>query len=229
MKQRDEYYRKRDELLEKYGVTKIQPEWERRLIVAYENPGKVPQWDEVYENFEKKVDHGLRYLRIPAEQRTRYQQDKVTNHLLTWYHQVNGKEAYKERGFPEWNKELKALRASIPNVSMAQTITQSPEPRTSHIHLRGSYRAKGVEVSPGTLGVLHSFSPAGPEATRLDLARWIVSRENPLTARVIVNRIWQEYFGQGLVTTSDNFGTQGEKPSHPKLLDWLASEFMDSG
>ena len=124
---------------------------------------------------------------------------------------------------------MRALRASFPDVSMAQTITQSPEPRTNHIHLRGDYRAKGIEVSPRTPGVLHPFSPAGPEASRLDLARWLVSWENPLTARVIVNRLWQEYFGQGLVTTSDNFGTQGEKPAHPELLDWLASELMDSG
>ena len=229
LKHRDEYYRKRQELLEQYGVTEIQPEWERRLLAAYENPGKWTDWDETYENFEKKVDHGLRILRTPPAQRNRHQQDAVTNHLLTWYHQVIGKEAYKERGFPEWKKELRALRASFPDVSMAQTITQSPEPRTNHIHLRGDYRAKGIEVSPRTPGVLHPFSPAGPEASRLDLARWLVSWENPLTARVIVNRLWQEYFGQGLVTTSDNFGTQGEKPAHPELLDWLASELMDSG
>ena len=187
LKHRDEYYRKRDETAREVRCDQdpagvgAAPDYRLR-----ETPGRCLSGTRFYENFEKKVDHGLRYLRIPAAQRTRYQKDAVTNHLLTWYHQVIGKEEYKKRGFPEWNKELKALRASIPNVSMAQTITQSPESRTNHIHVRGSYRAKGVEVSPGTLGVLHPFSPVGPEATRLDLARWIVSRENPLTARVIV-------------------------------------------
>ncbi len=229
LKYRDEYYRKRQELLEQYCVTEIQPGFERRMLAAYETPGKWTDWDTVYENFEKKVDHGLRILRTPPAQRTRYQRDTATNHLLTWYHMVIGKELYQERGFPELNKQLRELRASFPNVSMAQTITQSPDPRRSHIHLRGDYRAKGIEVSPGTPSALHPFSPAGLEASRLDLARWLVSRENPLTARVIVNRLWQEYFGQGLVTTSDNFGAQGEEPSHPELLDWLASELMDSG
>ena len=229
LKHRDEYYQKRQELLEQYCVTEIQPGFERRMLAAYETPGKWTDWDTIYENFEKKVDHGLRILRTPPAQRDRYQRDTVTNHLITWYHMLIGKELYKERGFPELNEKLLALRTSFPNVSMAQTITQSPDLRTSHIYLRGDYRAKGIEVSPGIPEVLHPFSPAGPEASRLDLARWLVSRENPLTARVIVNRLWQEYFGQGLVTTSDNFGTQGEEPSHPELLDWLASELMDSG
>ena len=229
LKHRDEYYQKRQELLEQYCVTEIQPGFERRMLAAYETPGKWTDWDTIYENFEKKVDHGLRILRTPPAQRDRYQRDTVTNHLITWYHMLIGKELYKERGFPELNEKLLALRTSFPNVSMAQTITQSPDLRTSHIHLRGDYRAKGIEVSPGAPSALHPLSSAGPEASRLDLARWIVSRENPLTARVIVNRLWQEYFGQGLVTTSDNFGTQGEEPSHPELLDWLASELMDSG
>jgi hypothetical protein len=89
--------------------------------------------------------------------------------------------------------------------------------------LRGDFLRKGVEVKPSTPGVL----PKSTGATRLDLARWIVSKENPLTARVTVNWVWAKFFGRGLVSTPEDFGTQGEKPSHPELLDWLASEFVN--
>jgi hypothetical protein len=109
-------------------------------------------------------------------------------------------------------------------------LSERAEPRESYIHLKGDFTRKGKVVTPGTPAVLHKFStPDAQLPTRLDFAHWLASPENPLLARVTVNRVWQQYFGKGLVETENDFGTQGLPPSHPELLDWLAVEFMDSG
>lgn len=100
--------------------------------------------------------------------------------------------------------------------------------RTTRVHIRGSFLDQGDVVHPGTPSVLAPFGDELPR-NRLGLARWLMSRDNPLTARVLSNRIWSELFGQGIVLTLEDFGSQGDRPTHPKLLDYLAAEFMDSG
>ena len=110
----------------------------------------------------------------------------------------------------------------------ARAVVEPPEARETRVHLRGDFRRKGEVVSAGVPVVLPELTPRGPRPDRLDLARWILSRQNPLTARVIVNRVWQQYFGRGLVVSESDFGTQGEPPSHPELLDWLAEWFRES-
>lgn len=104
-------------------------------------------------------------------------------------------------------------------------MQERKEPRRSYLFIKGDFTRDGGAVTPGVPATLHAFPPV-EKPSRLDLARWIVAPENPLTARVTVNRMWQEYFGRGLVETENDFGTQGELPSHPELLDWLATEFM---
>ncbi len=131
--------------------------------------------------------------------------------------------------------ELAALQKAEPkrkDGSMAQTLADLTTPRTTRVLLRGDFLQPGPEVVPHTPAVLpplKKVSEGAGQPNRLDLANWIVDPENPLTARVTVNRIWQRYFGQGIVESSHDFGTQGDRPTHPELLDWLASEFMGSG
>jgi hypothetical protein len=108
-------------------------------------------------------------------------------------------------------------------------LKEQPQPRKTTVFIKGDFTRPAEEVTPGTLAVLHPMENAAPAPTRFDLARWLVSPRNPLTARVIVNRVWQQYFGRGLVETENDFGLQGTPPSHPELLDWLAVEFIERG
>ena len=108
-------------------------------------------------------------------------------------------------------------------------LSERSSPRKTHIFIKGDFTRPAEEVFPSTPSVLHDFQVKSDQPNRLDLARWIVRRDNPLTARVIVNRIWQQHFGAGLVATENDFGLLGSRPSHPQLLDWLAVEFMQRG
>jgi hypothetical protein len=110
-------------------------------------------------------------------------------------------------------------------------LQERAKPRETYIHLGGDFLRKGKPVGPGVPAVLHTLpaAHANKAPNRLDLANWLVDPRNPLTARVVVNRYWQHYFGLGLVETENDFGTQGTLPSHPELLDWLATEFMARG
>jgi hypothetical protein len=117
--------------------------------------------------------------------------------------------------------ERDAFYDSIPTVM----IMADGADRETHVLKRGAYDAPGEKVTAGVPEILH----AGATRNRLELARWLVDRANPLTARVTVNRFWQSYFGVGIVKTVDDFGSQGEFPTNPALLDWLAVEFMESG
>ena len=121
-------------------------------------------------------------------------------------------------------KELDELRVKLPKVM----IMSDRQPRKTHIFSRGNYESPLAEVTPATPAALPAMSKSDPK-NRLGLAKWIVNPDNPLTARVQVNRYWMLFFGKGLVKTVENFGVQSEKPVNQELLDWLAVEFRESG
>jgi mono/diheme cytochrome c family protein len=156
-------------------------------------------------------------LAIAADKRTKEQQRE----LFSFYRTTVS-------AWMETNKQIDELMKDWPYGPTTLALGPRALLRETRIFRRGDWKRPGEAVTPATPAVLNSF-PADAPRNRLGLAQWIVDKDNPLTARVIVNRVWQQYFGTGLVTTPEDFGARCEQPSHPALLDWLAVEFRESG
>jgi hypothetical protein len=162
-------------------------------------------------------------LAIAAEHRTTGQAAK----LRAWFLEVHAPKDIQAaaRALDKLRRQRQALEEAIPTTMVMEEM---PRPRDAFVLVRGEYDKHGEKVSPGIPASLGRL-PEGAPGNRLTLARWLVSTDNPLTARVTVNRWWQGYFGTGLVKTVEDFGSQGEWPSNPELLDWLAIELMSNG
>ena len=177
---------------------------------------RLPQWErEVTPEARRELKPEIqRILDLSVDQRNEVQTKTLTR-------------LYKEMdlGYSTRQKGVEALKAVEPKLKSTLVMEELPTPREAYIHLGGEFTRRGVPVQPDVPSVLPPL-PSHSRPTRLDLARWLVHPENPLTARVTVNRIWQRYFGTGLVDTENDFGIQGSPPSHPLLLDWLASELI---
>ncbi len=126
---------------------------------------------------------------------------------------------------PEWEKRIATLHTQEPNIVTAMVMSERKSPRITHIYIRGEYPREGAVVEPGVPAFLQPL-PVGVKPDRLALALWLVDTHNPLLPRVTVNRMWQAFFGRGLVLTSEDLGMRADPPTHPELLDWLAAEFM---
>jgi hypothetical protein len=147
--------------------------------------------------------------------------------------------AETKRAHADLKAEIASIEKQKPTpFATARAIGESGrEPRPSYFLIRGSIDAKGSQMAPGVLSVAaegeHAFASPPSEASsswrRRGFAEWLASPSNPLTSRVMVNRLWQHHFGEGIVRTPSNFGQLGDRPSHPELLDWLAVEFVDRG
>ncbi|MEJ7618698.1 MAG: PSD1 and planctomycete cytochrome C domain-containing protein [Pyrinomonadaceae bacterium] len=154
-------------------------------------------------------------LSVPAERRTEAQTQTVFNYWRTTV--------------PEWqaaNKQIADLWREHPEGSSQLVLKAREQKRETHLLVRGDFLKPGKAITPGVPAFLHKL-PEGAPPNRLTFAKWLVDPNSPTTARALVNRIWQNYFGTGLVSTSEDFGKQSETPSHPELLDWLAVELME--
>lgn len=196
----------------------------RRLNDAKKHlDAEIKKLDAAQKDWEKSVKRDklpkeiAEILAKPADKRDAKQKDKLAKH----YHSSSENWKKLDAGVRDLAARLKAVSTTVP-------VLKETKPRPTNIHIRGNFLDKGEAVQPG----LPSAFPPPPKAAamnRLTLAKWLVSPENPLTARVAVNRLWEELFGVGIVETSEEFGMQGELPSHPKLLDWLATEYIRLG
>lgn len=206
--------------------------WDRAGIVSRMPQGaQVSATQAAWEEWEK-IQTGsslpgniLKIVRTAPEKR----KDKETEELRLYYLRNVSAAARKLFGplFTEYErikKEETKLNETIPETMVMEDMAKR---RDTFVLVRGDFQNKGEKVEPALPSILPPL-PEGSKADRLGLAKWLVSPEHPLTARVTVNRWWEQVFGIGLVRTSEDFGSQGEWPSHPELLDWLAVEFMES-
>lgn len=162
-------------------------------------------------------------LQTPRDQRS---PDQIAEIFSYWRTTADAAEL---KDFKDCNAQIEELWRRWPAGSTTLTLMARAEPRDTRMLTRGDFLKPDRQVTPGVPAFLHPLNPAEKTLDRLALAKWIVDRRSPTAARVMVNRVWQAYFGTGIVATSEDLGTQSESPSHPELLDWLAVQFMDHG
>lgn len=220
------YLAKRDEILTEYGVPALQQTWEKEIRATMADPGKRTDWDFQVTEYRAGFDRADKVIVSSARKpRDSY---RLTKFFVSHVGPVFTKDAAVSARMKEARAKLDALDATLPPMPLAHIMEDDATAAPAFIHSRGDYKGTGSPVSSNAPHFLPPMKADGP-ANRLALAKWIVSPENPLTARVAVNRYWQELFGRGIVGTSEDFGTQGDRPSHPELLDYLATEFVAKG
>jgi hypothetical protein len=214
-----------------------------QLFAFYNNTVEISTLDDRYKFYEPMLD--LRTPKEDAEAKAYWAQvDALSAELAHYIQELQAKP--RQANDPPMHKDegLRARMATLRDIMrpvgvgasyrwkkpiVTQTLItreRQGDPRETFVHIGGDFLRHGEKVEPGVPAALSAKPVTG---NRLDLAKWLVSRDNPLTARVTLNRMWQRYFGKGIVETENDFGAMGNPPTHPELLDWLAVEFMESG
>ena len=168
---------------------------------------------------DKKLPANIaKFLMMPAGKRTAAQKKAIETYRVA-----------QDPALNEMQQKRTQLQATLKKLEPPQTLVmvEQSKPRMTSLFKRGNFLDKGQPVKAGVPAALHPLTEGPPN--RLTLARWLASKENPLVGRVTVNRWWAEIWGHGLVSTPEDFGARGERPTHPELLDWLAVEFMERG
>jgi hypothetical protein len=213
--------------------------WDAPVVIGKQEPKLDPResfelwWKGIGAKAPDDVPNDLKTIITVGPQKAKDQKPELIDSLRQFYLAYIARPRHDEHVAKRQAWEVARAERSIADDAIDGTMIfrDLPKPRDAFVMMRGQYDKPGDKVEPATPAFLPPLKkPAGGgRATRLDLARWLVSPEHPLTARVQANRLWQQFFGIGLVKTSFDFGSQGEMPSHAELLDWLAVDFRDHG
>ena len=204
-------------------LVEAQKQWEQRIAeeekkIAKEDGDKKSEPSPELKDTPKPI---LELIKKNPSERSKEEKSQLLDHFIS---KTPLKKDFRER-IAKLVEKRRNLR--VPLIPIMRELKKESR-RSTHIHKRGSYRNPGKQVEAGILKTFHPL-PENAPGNRLGVARWLVSADNPLTARVLVNRIWARLFGIGIVETEEDFGSQGLPPSHPFLLDWLAIDLMENG
>ena len=207
--------------------------WDRAGVVTYATPAPTEfssqiAWEQSERPTPKSTYPGTiqEVLKLDLAKRTADQQKQLRDYFIQNVNTgTRATFAALQGKIAEINKQKGDVEATIPATLVSQDL---PQPRETFVLVRGAYDKKAEKVDRGVPAVLPPL-PEGVPNNRFGLAKWLVAPNHPLTSRVIVNRYWQQFFGTGIVKTAEDFGAQGTWPTHPELLDWLATEFIQTG
>jgi len=217
-------------------IRQLLKRWEDRCLTARDHPGQNHIWDRQWElvglvwggGLGEGQLEGQEIMKLPWQQRSLRRRDDLLDYFLRSGSVVD-EVRFRELKLGELQERLQKLKDRFPQATRAPVMQASLTRRQTWIHERGDFRDRGGNVSAGSPACLPGWQRSGDGDARLSLSKWLVSPDNPLTARVTVNRMWEQFFGRGLVLTTEDFGLRGTPPSHPELLDWLAAEFLRTG